>query len=200
MARRNKEDEKLDFNNLEKVIKLLEAEKPISKKDACAILNIAYNTTRLSTLIEKHKEKKDRDARHRAAKRGKPATQDEIQYIITAYMEGGTVDAICQSTYRGPLFVKNILEEYNVPVRAKAYNYFKPELIPEGAMRDRFNVGEIVYSARYDSLAEIKLEQPIKDGFAYRVWLKSEQQQQFAYQPAWELASLQHLTELGIKF
>ena len=57
---KNGDDEKLDATNLEKVIALLEPEegKPISKKDACAILNISYNTARLASLIEKHKEKK----------------------------------------------------------------------------------------------------------------------------------------------
>ena len=56
---KNSDDEKLDAQNLEKVIALLEPTegKPISKKDACAMLCIAYNTTRLGTLIEKYKEK-----------------------------------------------------------------------------------------------------------------------------------------------
>lgn len=47
-----KEGEKLTPSNIEKVIGLLEIEKPISKKDACELLNISYNTTRLARIIE----------------------------------------------------------------------------------------------------------------------------------------------------
>ena len=50
---------------------------------------------------------------------------------------------------------------------------------------------------RYDSLARIDGE--FKKG-VYRVFLLSEKQNQFAYQPAEELASLEHLEKLGVRF
>lgn len=201
MATKNT-DERLDEAHMERVIAALEPKegKPITKKEACAILGIAYNTTRLGTLIEKYKEGKARDAQRRAALRGKPATQDEIVYVIQEYLEGNTVDAISKAIYRSASFVKNILEKYNVPIRATSHDYFHPELIPEGAMRDRFAVGEIVYSARYDSTARIDLEQhDPRHGWIYRIWLLSERWKQSAYQEATELASLQHLREIGVK-
>ena len=201
-ARRTKngDDEKLDATSLEKVIALLEpAEgKPISKKDACAILNISYNTARLASLIEKYKEKKAVNAARRAALRGKPATPNEISYIISEYLEGATVESITEKTFRGITFVKAILEENNVPIRAKAHDYFKPELIPEGAMQERFTVGEVVYSARYDSTARVDAELHQKGQWVYRIWLLSEKWKQFAYQEAAELASLVHLRKLGV--
>lgn len=201
---KNGDDEKLDSANLDKVIRLLEpqdpAEKPITKKDACAILNIAYNTARLNTLIEKHKEKKAKDKERRAALRGKPATETEIQFVIQEYLEGATVDSITQKLYRSSDFVLNILDKYGVPRRQRAHDYFKPELIPEEAMRDRFNIGDIVYSARYDSIAEVKAELFQNNQFVYRIWLLSQKWSQSAYQEAAELASLDHLTKLGIKF
>ena len=202
-TRKAKEDERLDPSNLEKVIALLEPEdtsvKPITKKEACAILNISYNTTRLATLIEKYKEKKAKDAERRAEKRGKPPSAAEIQYVIAAYLEGTAVANIANAIYRGPAFVNRILEINNVPVRASSLNYFQPELIPEGAMRERFKVGQIVYSARYDSTAKIHTEVFQHGNWVYRIWLLSDKWQQFAYQEAAELASLEHIEALGIK-
>ena len=199
---KNSEDEKLDDTNMEKVIGLLEPKedgvKPITKKDACAILGIAYNTTRLGTLIEKYKEKKAATAARRAALRGKPATPGEISFIITGYLEGDTIDSLTEKTYRSSAFIKGILDKYSVPIRAKAHNYFRPELLPEGAIQERFALNEVVYSARYDSIARIDNELFQKGQWVYRIWLISDKWQQFAYQEAAELASLKHLAELGV--
>lgn len=198
------EQELMTEANILRVISLLEPKdtgtKPITKKEACQILGMAYNTTRLATILEEFKAKRTRDATRRQALRGKAATQEEITYIIQEYLEGATVDAISKSTYRGTSFIKAILDKYSVPVRVPGHSYFKPELIPEGAVRDRFKVGEIVYSARYDSTARIDTEQPHpQHGWVYRIWLLSEKWLQSAYQPAEELASLQHLRELGVR-
>ena len=43
--------EKLTDSNIQHVIGLLNAKSPITKKEACSILNISYNTTRLGTII-----------------------------------------------------------------------------------------------------------------------------------------------------
>ena len=200
--RRKNEDERLDDAHMDRVIAGLEpAEgKPITKKEACAILGIAYNVTRLGTLIEKYKEGKAREAARRQALRGKPATKDEICFVIQEYLEGSTVDGISKSIYRSTGFVNTILEGYSVPLRARAHDYFRPELIPDGACRERFPVGERVYSARYDSLAVIETEKhDVRYGWTYRIWLLSDRWLQYAYQPACELASLAHLRELGVK-
>lgn len=204
-TRRTKnDDERLDDASIERVIELLEpkeeGKKPGTKKDACAILGIAYNVTRLATIIEKYKEKKERDAARRAALRGKPASKDEIIYIIQEYLEGATVDAITGTTFRPVNFVKHVLESNDVPIRSTSHDYFKPGLIPDGATRDRFAVGEIVYSARYDSTARIDAEQfDPRHGWVYRIWLLSEKWLQSAYTESCELASLEHLRELGVR-
>jgi len=192
--------ERLDGAHMERVIRELEQEKPITKKDACAILNIAYNTTRLGNLIDKYKEDKARDQARRAQLRGKPASKDEIAYIIQEYLEDATVDAISKSTYRSPQFIKQVLESNAVPIRSTSHDYFKPELIPDGAVRAKFEIGEIVYNARYDSIAKIVSEQNTeKYGWIYRVWLMSEKWLQYANSEAYELASLQHIRELGVR-
>jgi len=207
MARKRSalEEEKMTDANILRVIGLLEpkeeGKQPITKKAACEILGMAYNTTRLATIIQQFKDKRERDSQRRAEKRGKPATQDEIQYIISEYLNGETVDSITKSTYRSPQFVKNILDANAVPIRKTSPDYFHPELIPEGAMRERFKVGEVVYSARYDSTARIEAERenhPVH-GWVYAIYLLSERWLQYAYQPASELASLEHIRELGVR-
>jgi hypothetical protein len=206
MATRRKttDDERLDDASIERVIELLEPQeegkRAGTKKDACQILGIAYNVTRLAKIIEDYKKGKAREAERRAALRGKPATNDEVVYVISEYLEGATIDAITKSTYRPVNFVKYILEKNAVPIRATSHDYFKPELIPEGATRDRFRVGERVYSARYDSIAEVEAESVGKHGeWVYRIWLLAEKWRQYAYQEACELASLEHLRAIGVK-
>jgi hypothetical protein len=205
MARKKSasEEELMTDANIAKVIKLLEPEqgvKAITKKDACQILGMAYNTTRLGVIIEEWKKKQARNAERRAEKRGKPVTDEERVYIISEYLAGETVDSISKATYRSPTFIKSVLETNSVPIRVPGSSYFSPELIPEGAMRDRFKIGEVVYSARYDSTARIDAESSSeKHGYVYRIWLLAEKWQQNAYQEATELASLQHLRELGVR-
>jgi hypothetical protein len=205
MRKTELEQERMTDTNIERVLGLLnptqEGKKPITKKEACQILGMSYNTPRLDSVLEKFQERKQRDRERRAALRGKPATQDEIAYVIKQYIEGATVESISKTTYRGTEFIKRILEDNHIPRRNTSHDYFHPQLIPDGAVRDRFEIGETVYSARYDSTAKILLEQPHPTyGWVYRVWLTNERWLQYAYQPACELASLKHLEPLGVKF
>lgn len=199
------EEERMTEANITKVINMLEPpegseQKAWTKKEACSFLGMAYNTTRLAKILTDFKAKKERDAKLRAEKRGKPATQEEVVYIISEYLGGETIDAISKMSYRGAQFIKMILVANSVPIRGVGNNYFSPELIPEGAMRERFEVPEIVYSARYDSLARIEKEDTHPHHkYIYRVWLLAEKWQQYAWQPVEELASLEHLRKLGVK-
>lgn len=200
--RTKNEDERLDDAHMARVISMLEPVegKPCTKKDACQVLGIAYNTTRLASLIEKYKEKQAYEAKRRGELRGKSATDEEVRYIIGEYLEGSTVDAISKSTFRPSGFIKRILESNAVPIRQSSQDYFKPELIPEGAVRERFNIGEVVYSARYDSIARVDAEtNDPRYGFIYRIYLLADKWCQSAYQEAYELASLEHLRKLGVR-
>ena len=199
------EEEKMTDANIARVILLLEPDeegtKPITKKLACELLGMTYNTTRLASVLAEFKERKAKERERRAAKRGKPAQPDEVQYVIQDYINGETIDSISKSLYRSTQFVKGILEKYAVPIRSAKHDYFKPELIPFEAVRERFEPGQVVYSARYDSAAivEAEIECSPKHGWVYRIWLKADKWRQYAYQPASELASLEHLKELGVK-
>ena len=205
MAKRKRselEEELMTSANIARVIRLLEPTedgvKPITKKDACQILGMSYNTTRLGTIIQEYKDKQARDRKFRAEKRGKPLSNDELTYIISEYLAGEPIDGISKGIYRSSGFVKQVLEDYSVPIRVAGHSYFKPQLIPEGAVRDRFKVGEVVYSARYDTLANITSEKlDPKHGYIYSMWLRGNWQQS-AYQPAYELASLEHLRAVGV--
>jgi hypothetical protein len=198
------EQDKMTDPNIERVIKLLEPEsgvKPITKKDACQVLGMAYNTARLDKLLEEFKAKQTRNAQRRAELRGKPATAGDVQYCITEYLRGTSIEEIANSLYRGSQFVRRILEDNVVPLRSISYDYFKPQLVPESAVQETFVVGERVYSMRYDSVARIDACQTTDSshGVVYRIWLLAEKWQQFAYTAAYDLASLKHLQALGVK-
>jgi hypothetical protein len=207
VARKRKtelEEERMTDSNLSRVIRLLEpteeGKKPITKKDACQMLGMAYNTTRLGTILEQFKERQRRTAEQRAKLRGKAVTKDEKIFIIQEYLTGSTIDAITKSTYRGVTIIKQVLDEYSVPLRIPGQNYFNPQLIPDGAVRDKFEVGEVVWSARYGSLAKIYSEKlDPKHGHIYHMWLMDDKWRQYCWQPHYELASLQQIRELGVQ-
>ncbi len=199
-----RQEESLSDTNIKKVIGMLEptdGSKPCTKTLACATLCISYNVARLDKLINKFKEDQAFRERKMKENRGKPATQDEIQYAIKEYMHGNSVTQIARELFRGVGFINNILESHDVPVRPRVQDYFRPELIPEGSVRTWYEIGEKVYSARYDSLAMIKsvLSQKHDGENVYSIYLMDECWNMYAYQPASELASLESLTKMGIK-
>lgn len=196
MARRSRDDEQVNEANLEKVISLMEAKKPITKKAACEILHISYNTARLDTLIENHKRRKVVEAEQRAKKKYKPASPDEVITIITGCLEGEPVSTIAKGLYRSEAFVNAIIDKTGCPKRHSGNNYFKPSILPDSCVSETFQIGERVFSSRYDSVATIR-EEP-KPG-VFKIWLDDESWQQFAFQPWWELGSLKHLESYGVK-
>lgn len=198
---KHKDGENLTDVNIKKVIELLESETPITKKDACAILNISYNTTRLSSIIANYKQKKEKEAEFRARNRGKPPTDSEVKMIIEESLQGTPITDIANRLYRPVYFVKNILNTHLVPTRIIGGDYFNDvPFLPENSITEDFRVGDKVFSARYQSLAEIMASFINKSGDKYyRIYLSDEDCQHYAYQPWWELASLEHLKQFGVK-
>ena len=88
-----KDDERVNDAGIERVIAYLET-KGATKKGACEMLNITYNTTRLDKLINVYKEKKVYEAERRAKNRGKPATDGEVTFVIEGYLQGRSVEAL----------------------------------------------------------------------------------------------------------
>jgi len=204
MARRAAKSEKLTDYNLEKVIGLLEAEKPITKKAACEILGIAYNTPRLGALIEQYKKDKAYKTAKRRERAGKPATAGDRQFVVTSYLlDGMPISKIADSLYRTTLFVNNILERLAVPKRGLSVDYANPLMLPDASVAESFEPGEVVWSARYNTVAKVirncgeALESMKAQPGVYKILVKGEDHF-YAYQPVEELGSLKHLKQYGI--
>ncbi len=157
---KKKDHEKLTAQNIQHVISLLNptssATKAITKREACSILNISYNTTRLDKIIQDFHEQKEYRSRRVSQNRGRPARADEIQDIVKEYLSGENVSNIAKGLYRSPAFVKSILEKIGVPQRPTKVEGRKQEYyLPEQCVADDFEKGEIVWSATHHAPAVI---------------------------------------------
>jgi len=83
---KKKEHENLTDTNIKHVIALLNPEegKPITKKEACNVLKISYNTTRLNKIIADYHEQVEYRTVRKNQNKGKPATTFEIQEACEA--------------------------------------------------------------------------------------------------------------------
>lgn len=158
-----KEHENLTETNIKKVIELLECEKPVSKKEACELLNISYNTTRLAKIIENFKQDQEESKRRKAANRGKPAAAHEVQSIIESYLDGDSVAEIAKRIYRSSAFVKEVIENIGVPQKSVNADYWKPGLVPDQCLREEFIVGEVVWNTKRNAMCIIREEQKASD-------------------------------------
>ena len=160
MAVRKKREEKLSETNINKVIELLAAEKPITKKEACEILNIAYNTTRLSKIFADHNETVNHRLRRKAQNKGKGVTELEKKSIVKYYLEGSNTSDIAKALYRSPAFIKAVIERMGVPQKLPDTDYkgIKNAMIPEPCVQEEFLIGERVWSAQGNCIAVVKRE------------------------------------------
>lgn len=212
---KRKEGENLTDTNIEKVIGLLEADKPITKKEACEILNISYNTTRLGKIIAEYRDKQETDKKRRAANRGKPPTEFEISTVVENYLTGVSLKEIADGLYRPTDFVKRIIEEVGVPTSESGEDYTNFGPLPEQCVSDTFEEGQFVWSSKYSCVAEVMKDIGLSnDGLGakvYRIyvyeridWDKVEGR--YSYMPternfggyyatarAYDLGSLEHL-------
>lgn len=175
---RIKKHENLTQANITKVIELLnptDGSKPITKKEACSILNIAYNTTRLGNIINDHLEMVEFRAKRKAMNRGKAATEAEIKDTIRAYLDGDNVSEIAKSLYRSPAFIKNIIDRIGVPQKLAQTDYEgrRTAMLPEQCVAEEFEPGERVWAIRQNFPAIVQKElQPEKaEEKGYKVYL-----------------------------
>lgn len=202
MARRaNREHEKLDNANILKIIGLLESDTPITKKSACELLNIAYNTKRLASIIEDFKNARAFAKKKRAQMRSRAINKEDAKYIISEYLDGTAMQEISERTFRSTSVIKRVLDKYKVPIREVGSNYFNAIVLPDEGYKEEYEAGDLVFSARYNTPARIKaFKEDNKDhGRIYSIYLLGENKRS-AYQPAYELGDLTYLeTDLGIK-
>lgn len=208
---KTKEHENLSETNIKRVIELLEAEKPVSKKVACEILNISYNTTRLTKIIEEYKNGLEEQEKRRAANRGKPATPYETQIAIESYLSGDAIAEICKQLFRSASFVKDLIEQVGVPQKVTGEGI---GIIPEPCMSDTFESGQVVWHAKRNAMAivvEQKLNVKDKSNNYYQVYIIEPIDEPSPYFPhiqgfggyydgafAYDLGSLEHLKDYGV--
>ena len=211
MARvKKKEHEKLTQENIRHVIELLSAEKPITKKEACEILNISYNTTRLSRIIQDFEDKNEFRAKRKAQLKGKPASKDEIKSAINSYLRGESVSEISQGMYRSAGFIRAILDRVGVPTRPVAIEERKGcAFLPDQCVAEEFTEGERVWSAFYHAPAIVGKEytDPMYidkyAGKCYSIYVLEESESlnvggYHGASIAYDLGKLTHLEQHGI--
>lgn len=168
---KKKEHEKLSDDNIKKVISLLEPDTgaPITKKEACEILNISYNTTRLNKIIQEYKNKQIILLRQKELNKGKKATTEEIRQAIVEYLQGTPISEIAERLFRSSGFVKSIIEKVGVPQRpTNTEARAKVAFLPDQCMADSFSIKEMVWSAKYHTTAVIVDEMSVEKQKNYK--------------------------------
>lgn len=209
-----KEGENINETSIKRVIELLEAEKPISKKEAYGILNIAANPTRLNKIIEQYREDVLEQQRRRAANRGKAATPYEIQTIIEGYLDGDSVAEISKRLYRSSGFVREVIDTVGVPQKVIGVENLRAGLIPDQCAREEFEHGQVVWHARRHCMAivlEEKTNTKHKESRYYQTYVIEPIEEISPYFPqyegyggyydgayAYDLGSLDHLKKYGV--
>lgn len=160
---------------MKEVIALLEPQdeaKPITKKEACEMLNIAYNTTRLTRIMEEFVEQQAHRRERKAKLRGKPVTEAEISEIAMDYLQGDSLALISKSLFRPAALIKSVIDKIGIPARpANKAERVHINFLPQPCVAEDFTVGEIVWSAKHHCAAEIREEistdyQAEKGGFS----------------------------------
>ena len=160
---RAKKSEKLDDENLTRVQEALTSDNPITKKEACEMLNISYNTTRLNKILAEHDETMQYRAVRKSQLKGTRATDAEVKQVIEWYLSEHPVSEIAKSLYRSSTFVKNILNRVGVPEKRPSTEQgagSKMGYLPDECVAESFEIGEKVWYAREDLPAIIKKVMP----------------------------------------
>jgi hypothetical protein len=201
MARsRARDHEKLDDDNVKLVISKLESDTPITKKQACELLNISYNTKRLATLIDNYKAKVETRKKLFAQNRGAAWSPYDLKELVIRYLKDEPISTLSASLYRSPGAIKKKLSQVGVPLRDTDVTYHKPLFLPDGSAKEEYSKGDLVWSARYNCVAEIQdFYQELPDhGNVYCIWIFGKHNQ-FGYQPWYELGQLEVLSQVGAK-
>lgn len=219
---KKREHEKLTSSNIEHVINLLGSDKPITKKQACSILNISYNTTRLAKIINDHNETKAYREERKNRNKGKAATDYEIKEAVTMYLRGENINNISKSLYRSAGFVKAILDRLGVPTKPSSVDErVGIAYLPDNCVAEEFQPGDLAWSAKYHSIVEILYENnpeyaKTKKGVVavdyvekygsrcYAIHVRDSiddfgnPQGYFAFDLAYDLGKLNHLEKFGV--
>jgi hypothetical protein len=225
---KKKSHENLTNTNIQYVIDLLKDDDPITKKEACSILNISYNITRLTNIIDEYNEHLEYKNKRKAQNKGKSARPDEVVRVIEDYLDGDSIIEIASHLYRSVPFIKGIIKRVGIPIRASQEEIKKGiPVLPEPCIAEEFEDDEIVWCPRYNAAAKIIHEVTVQYQYNYKgysgykdyskcinyeekysskcysiyIIKESESDRVFgfgSYQLAYDLGKLQHLEEYGI--
>lgn len=221
---KKKDHENLSEANIQKVINLLNEKTPISKKEACSILNIAYNTTRLQRIIDDYEDKVSYRTLRKKQNRGRAATSAEVREAVERFLSGDPIAEIASGLFRSPAFVKGIIERVGVPQKTdEGIDY-----LPDECCAENFADGELVWSALYSAPAIVERELSVNYqaenlGFTdvnyekkygskcYTIWVLQPHDEDaedlwarvktggfYASSLAYDLGKLEHLKEFGV--
>ena len=180
------------------------------------MLNIAYNTARLTRVLEDYEEQQAYVQKRKAKNRGKSPTTSEIHEAITNYLQGETVAEIAKYLYSSPGFVKAIIDRSGVPHRPTSKEERRrASLLPEECISEEFEVGERVWSALHHAPAKVtkRLDDSYIEKYicpCYNIYVFEKISSSgtwfpgietggfFASSTAYDLGKLTHLKDLGI--
>lgn len=168
-----------------------------TKKGACEILGVSSNPT-MERMIEEWKDRQIQVAEMKKKKRGTQIEGVELANVIEAYLSGDSFEEIADRNYRSIQMIKAVLSKYGALLRINGeVNPLLPPEIPEEAMKEVFEVGELVWVPGYQCVGEVRkaMDNPVG---AYRVFLLSEGRQHNVHYMYWDLASVSHLQDLGV--
>lgn len=191
-----KQGEKITTENIQKAIALLEAGS--TKKAACDILGIKYNTTRLQTIIDEFVRREANDKRLRDKKKGTPVDKTEAASIIESYLEEGSVEAVSKMFFRPTYIINKVLDHYGAKLINLDSTPLNPGTLPDLCVSDFFEIDEYVWVAGYNALGQIKAIAKNPEN-CYSVWIFGTYAR-FSNEMNYNLGSLKHLQELGLDF
>lgn len=165
-----------------------------TKKRACEILGVTNNKT-MERLIDEYITRKQTDREMRRKVRRQPILTKDVVSWITDYLQGDTFEELSDRYYRSAAIIKDRIEAAGALLRVnEKIDPLNPPMLPEQCVADDFEIGQIVWSAKYGCAVEVRGK--YKD--AYRILVATPGKQESAYQAAYELGSLKHLEDMGV--
>jgi len=165
-----------------------------TKKAACEMLGINYNTKRLQELIDTYLKRQEVEKTVRAKKRKEAVMPEEVGQWVSEYLTGATLPALSESYFRSEGVIRYHLEKHGAMLRHTSVDRLNPPLIPDPCIAEEFYEGQFVWSAAYNCIAVIKS----KYKNAWKIQVLGNGIQEMSYQPSYDLASLEHLKALGV--
>jgi len=175
----------LDEAKIRQAIWMLKVGK--TKKECCEHLGIAYNTTRLTKILDEFKLNEEKVAKLKEKAKTKEFSELEKKEIAQEYLEGKAVSNIAKMYHVTDYRIKKILKELQVPIRGRGKNKeAKVDHIVQN-LDTRLSVGDRVFYVPTSDTCLIKqiydeeyaeyLSNPVRERYVHMFDAKDEYQQ-----------------------